>query len=74
MEDNYNPKRPYLPTRKEIQRCCHRIQRSWTEHQRRERQVAGCRDVQVLFYSVASLGIDILSFEQDELETASSPY
>jgi hypothetical protein len=66
---NHNPNHPYLPSRRQIQRSCRSIQSTWSEHQRREREVGANREVQVPLYSVSSLGVDLLDFEQDELET-----
>jgi hypothetical protein len=59
---------PYVPTGEQIQRLCEKIQRSWSERQRREREVPGDRKVQVPCYSVSHLAVDVFALE-DERET-----
>ncbi len=57
--DKHHVNQPYVPTREQIQRLCETIQRSWSEHQRREWEVPKTRELQVPCYSVSHLAIDL---------------
>ena len=66
--DKHHVNQPYVPTREQIQRLCEKIQRSWSEPQRREREVPRPRELQVPCYTVSSLAVDLTGLE-DERET-----
>jgi hypothetical protein len=62
---------PYVPTGEQIQRACEKIRRSWSERQRREREVTRYRDVQVPHYSLSSLAVDVPGLDDERGATPS---
>lgn len=56
---------PYIPTREQIRRSCEKIQRSWSECQRREREVTRNPELTVPRYSVSSLAVNVPGLEDE---------
>ncbi len=69
--DKHPIHQPLIPTREQIRRSCEKIQRSWSERQRREREVTRYRELEVPCYSVSSLAVDVPSLEDERGATKS---
>jgi hypothetical protein len=62
--DRHHINPPYFPIRKQIQRACEKIRRSWSELQRREREVTGNGKLQVPC-PVRSFAVDVPGLEDE---------